>query len=193
MKIIKESENQYSQNIVNLTAYEKNKISYIKTHVAKRLELDESEFKNNSRRREIVTMKYVASYFIRKYIKRTTYAFIGQQFNNLDHATILYGIRKVYDLMDSDKKFNEMVTKLEIEIRDYLSPINDANVYKRIIDLNKLDMLDISPEKKILFVGFSDIEMIENQRHFNTKEIKTFENTGLYFCEIVDILKNKEI
>lgn len=148
MKLNKEIKNEYDENGLNLNIYEINKVNYIKSHVAKRLELDETEFKNKSRRRDIVTMKHLTAYFIRKYLKKTSYAFIGEQFNNLDHATILYGIRKVYDLMDSDKKFKEIVEKIDVEIGDYLNIANDVGMDKRIIDLNKLNMLDISNERK---------------------------------------------
>lgn len=192
MKITKEDKKKYEADVVNLTVSKKNTIKYIKSYVAKNLELEESEFYNKSRRREIVTLKQVTSYFIRKYVKNISYANIGQQFNNLYHATILYGIRKVYDLMDSDKKFKSMVEKMDIEIKGYITSISDENIYKKIIDLNELDMLDVSPEKKVLFVGFSDIEMKAYQNFFKTDEIKRFDNTGLYLCESLNVEKKTE-
>jgi hypothetical protein len=191
MKITENNITNYEANVLNLTLSKKKTIAYIKRYVAKMMDLDIEEYENKSRRREIVTMKQVASYFIRKYIKNISYAVIGQQFNNLDHATILYGIRKVHDLMDSDKNFKNMIEKMNIEIRAYVVSINDTNIYKTIIDLNNLDMLDVSKEKKVIFVGFSNIEMNAYQDFFKANEIKKFENTGLYLCEIVNVEKKQ--
>jgi hypothetical protein len=52
-------------------------------------------------------------------------------------------------------------------------------------------MLDVSKEKKVIFVGFSNIEMNAYQDFFKANEIKKFENTGLYLCEIVNVEKKQ--
>lgn len=167
-------------DFVKLTIEDKKKIRYIKKTVSEFLEVDESEFYNKSKRREIVTMKQVSSFFMRRYVKNISYKIIGKQFNNLNYATILYGVRKVYDLIDSDKKFKAQIEKMNVEINEYISVLNGTNPSNEMIDLNDIDMMDISKEKKVIFVGFSDMELSNYKHYFNAKEISKFDNTGLY-------------
>lgn len=64
-----------------------------------------------SRKREIVTARHLAMYFIKEH---TDYSLkkIGSFFSNRDHSTIIHANQSVEDLIDTDKKFKLYFTKL---------------------------------------------------------------------------------
>ena len=68
--------------------------------------ISEKELKSNTRRREIVDARAVAMYLMRKKlsVNQSTFEYIGKEFGK-DHATAIHSIRKVDNLLQSDKKF----------------------------------------------------------------------------------------
>lgn len=70
-----------------------------------------------SRKREIVTARHLAMYFIKEH---TDYSLkkIGSFFSNRDHSTIIHANQSVEDLIDTDKKFKLYFTRLSAKVAD---------------------------------------------------------------------------
>ncbi len=80
------------------------------THV-----LGVSDFREKTRKREVVEARQIAMYFYKKRT-RLSLAQIGMQLGNKDHATVLHACKTVKNLSESDKDF---ATKFE-DVQEYL-------------------------------------------------------------------------
>lgn len=67
---------------------------------------------NQCRKREFVMARQISIYFIKQKTKLTLKE-IGNIFDGRDHATVIYSINTVNDLIDTDRKFAKTVTELE--------------------------------------------------------------------------------
>lgn len=79
--------------------------------VSYELGINMSDMKSKSRKRPIVIARQIAMYFIRKYTK-TTLKQIGKMFGNRDHSTVIYSCDTVEDLMQTNKKFNSLISRI---------------------------------------------------------------------------------
>jgi len=68
-----------------------------------------------TRKREVVEARQVACVLIRKH-SRLSYAKIGNLLGGLDHATMLYAMKKVDNLLETDKDFIKLFNKIKNEI-----------------------------------------------------------------------------
>jgi len=76
-----------------------------------------------TRKRNIVIARQIAMFFAKK-MTSLSLKEIGKQFGKRDHATVLYSIKTVNDLMDSDPLFQDTVSKLEHKLENSLiSPV----------------------------------------------------------------------
>lgn len=72
------------------------------------------ELQSKTRKREVAEARQIAMYFIKKYTKISLIE-IGKIFNR-DHSTVIYSIKNIESLKDSDKNINYLVTKLKNNI-----------------------------------------------------------------------------
>ena len=78
-----------------------------------------------SRKSEIVEMRSIISYLIRKGSKnKVSLREIGEQFGGKDHASILYNIRTLEKLMSTDKKLKEKVDWIEKAFIEKVGKLN---------------------------------------------------------------------
>ncbi len=84
----------------------------IKQHVAKFFNIDVSLLDTKRRKRQIVMARQVAMYLAKKFTKAPLEQ-IGREIGNKDHATVIYSLKVVNDLMDTDKKFRKFVDEIE--------------------------------------------------------------------------------
>ena len=68
----------------------------------------------NVRNREVVVAKQISMFYIRKYT-RQSYAGIGNYFFR-DHATVMYAIKTINNLMCYDRHFREDIKHIETRI-----------------------------------------------------------------------------
>jgi len=107
-------------------------INQVKEVVAAHFGMPVSDIDKNSRRREIVIARQLCFYFCDGYIRNgenqhnnqhtktgASLKKIGQQIGNKDHATVMYGIRTVNDLIETDKSFASEVCMIDNEIKSY--------------------------------------------------------------------------
>jgi chromosomal replication initiator protein len=63
-------------------------------------------FNTPSRKREVVIMRQVAMFIIRKHAPFITLASTAKAINNMDHATALHSVRQIENLIEvKDKQF----------------------------------------------------------------------------------------
>lgn len=72
-----------------------------------------------TRKRNIVVARQIAMYFA-KNMTELSLKEIGKYFGNRDHATVLYSIKTVNNLVDVDPLFKETVSKLENKLENSL-------------------------------------------------------------------------
>ena len=76
--------------------------------VAEIFDLDYLQLFEKGRKRNLVEARQVIFYIAYKKINGLSLAQIGAKFNK-DHATVLYGIKMVQNLCDTNKEFKEKV------------------------------------------------------------------------------------
>jgi len=84
----------------------------IKQVVAEYFGLSMKDFESNSRKRKIVQARQISMYLAKKYTKASLET-IGKRIGNKDHATVIYSLNVVKNLIDVDKKFRYLVHDIE--------------------------------------------------------------------------------
>lgn len=87
-------------------------IDSIQDLVADHFSLDVDIIQSKSRKRNIVTARQLAMFFVKKHTNHSLKT-IGKAFGGRDHSTVIYSCRTVNDLIDSDKSFQLIVEELE--------------------------------------------------------------------------------
>jgi len=80
--------------------------------VAEYFGLDVKDLQSRSRKRDIVQARQISMYLSKKYTDSSLDQ-IGTQIGNRNHATVIYALKTVRDLMDVDKQFRKSVLELE--------------------------------------------------------------------------------
>jgi chromosomal replication initiator protein len=84
----------------------------IKRIVAQYFGLDVGIFDTNSRKRAVVQARQISMFLAKKYTKASLET-IGKNIGKKDHATVIYSLNVVKDLMQVDKKFRHIVKDIE--------------------------------------------------------------------------------
>lgn len=69
-------------------------------------------FESTSRKQEIAENRQIAMYFCRKYTRKSLRE-IGQEFGNKTPATIMHACKTILNLVQTDKKFQIKLQKIE--------------------------------------------------------------------------------
>jgi hypothetical protein len=160
------------------------KFNYIVELVINFYGADKDKIINNGRKFEVVRVRQIAHYLLRKNTK-TTLGKIGKYFNGKDHATVINSIKAVNNMIDTDK-----ITKTEV---GHLQSLIDKkfDVFKRnkfyhyyFIDFNNFTSFKINDKKGLMLTGFNN-EELEKIKEFigNIKESKEHENTAFYILD----------
>lgn len=72
--------------------------------------IDKELLKKRTRDGEIVIPRQVAMWW-RKNNTKESLSIIGRRYGSFDHATVLYAVKTVNNIMDVDKNFREMVNR----------------------------------------------------------------------------------
>ncbi len=84
----------------------------IKRIVAQYFDLDIHTFDSNSRKRAVVQARQISMFLAKKYTKASLET-IGRNIGKKDHATVIYSLNVVKNLMEVDKKFRKIVNEIE--------------------------------------------------------------------------------
>ncbi len=90
-------------------------IENIKVLVSEFFKLDLEKLHSKTRKREVVLARQLSMYLSKEFTSQTLKD-IGKNFGNRDHTTVLYSIKAVQDLMDTDLLFKDMVKELQKKI-----------------------------------------------------------------------------
>lgn len=102
------------QNFVRNASHEIT-IDKIKRHVAEFYDLPIERMRAKTRKREVVVARQTAMYLCKELTKQSLKT-IGDEFGGRDHSTVIYSIRAVQDLIDTNPTYSETVTELQKQI-----------------------------------------------------------------------------
>ena len=91
-------------------------VENIKKLVAEHFELPLEKLQGTTRKRQIVIARQLSMYLAKNYTTSSLKT-IGSNFGGKDHSTVIYSIKAVQDLMDSDSLFKETVLQLEKKVQ----------------------------------------------------------------------------
>lgn len=87
-------------------------IKYIKQVVCKLTGMPEELFESNERKQEMAENRQVAMYLCRNYTRKSLRE-IGLEFGNKTPATIMHACKTVENLVLTDRKFKDKLTRIE--------------------------------------------------------------------------------
>ena len=96
-------------------------IDNIKTLVADHFKVPVEKLHGTTRKRAIVLARQLSMYLAKNYTNVSLKG-IGSNFGGKDHSTVLYSIKAVQDLMDTDTLFKDTVSMLEKQVQLSLHP-----------------------------------------------------------------------
>jgi chromosomal replication initiator protein len=91
-------------------------VENIKKLVAEHFELPIEKLHGTTRKRQIVIARQLSMYLAKSFTTSSLKS-IGSNFGGKDHSTVIYSIKAVQDLMDTDTLFKETVQQLEKKVQ----------------------------------------------------------------------------
>ena len=91
-------------------------IEEIVEKVCEHYKLDVSVLSSKSRKREVVQVRQIAMFLVKKHTELST-SKIGHFIGNRDHATVLHACKIVKDLVEVDKDIKAEIEEIEMSFR----------------------------------------------------------------------------
>jgi len=91
-------------------------IDYIQKTVAAHYNISLEDLKSKSRKREFVTARQVAMFFVKQYTNHSLKS-IGHYFGGRDHSTVIHALQAVNDMLDTAPRFKLSFTELQRKIQ----------------------------------------------------------------------------
>ncbi len=91
-------------------------LDYIKGLVAEYFDVPVEKLGGKTRKRQIVIARQLSMYLAKNLTDKSLKA-IGEMFGGRDHSTVIYSVRTVQDLMETDLVFKDTVSELERKLR----------------------------------------------------------------------------
>ena len=91
-------------------------VENIKLLVAEYFKVPVEKLHGKTRKRDIVIARQLSMYLAKNFTTNTLKD-IGKNFGGRDHTTVLYSVKAVQDLMDTDLVFKDKVTELEKQVQ----------------------------------------------------------------------------
>lgn len=91
-------------------------LDFIKTLVAEHFNVPVDKLGGKTRKRQFVIARQLSMYLAKNLTGKSLKA-IGQMFGGRDHSTVIYSIKTVQDLMETDMVFKDTVAELEKKIK----------------------------------------------------------------------------
>lgn len=141
------------------------RIHAIKRIVASYFSVPIEDIDTRGRHKECIALRQTVMFFVKKHCPKMSFRTIGTIFGSLrpfDHATIIHSLKRVSNLIETDKAYREQMTELNDiiaeEMRKFDEELDDAKNYY-FLDMNKVKIMDIVPGKAVVFVGLSSVEI----------------------------------
>ncbi len=91
-------------------------VNNIKKLVAEHFELPVEKLQGKTRKRSIVIARQLSMYLAKNFTNSSLKS-IGNDFGGRDHSTVIYSLKAVQDLMDTDALFKDTVSTLEKKVQ----------------------------------------------------------------------------
>lgn len=91
-------------------------VTNIKKLVADYFKLSVDTLHSKTRKRDIVIARQLSMYFAKTFTNNS-YKVIGKEFGGKDHSTVIYSVKVIKDLMDTDQDFKKTVEELEKQVQ----------------------------------------------------------------------------
>lgn len=158
-------------------------VEFIKDIVASFYNISPREaFNTKSRKSEVILVKHVAIYFIKKFVNLSAMN-IGAHFD-YDHATIIHALKKINNYLEWDKDFqnelNEISCLIEhkkIEIEGKIDLENDYYY----ISLNNVRSAKLGGQKAVIFTSGFTAEDLRHIKMIDTRTGKEIMSEGFEF------------
>jgi len=115
----KEIDLQLAKDVVNQFISQDNKeitVENIKLLVAEYFKVPVEKLHGKTRKRDVVIARQLSMYLAKNFTTNTLKD-IGKNFGGRDHTTVLYSVKAVQDLMDTDLVFKDKVVELEKQVQ----------------------------------------------------------------------------
>ncbi len=88
----------------------------IKKLVADHYKVTVEKIQSSTRKREVVIARQLSMYFAKNFTNKSLKS-IGDDFGGKDHSTVIYSLKAVQDMMDTDEVFKNQVTEIERKVQ----------------------------------------------------------------------------
>lgn len=85
--------------------------------------------KSKCRNREFVEARHIAMYFCKKFTN-SSLKFIGKEFGNRDHSTVIHALQSVSNLIDTDKSKRELINRIQNIIKNKNDECRNESIAK---------------------------------------------------------------
>lgn len=116
---LKEIDIDLARNIINKYVVSSNKevaLEKIKKLVADHFKVTVEKMQSSTRKREVVIARQLSMYLAKAFTNKSLKS-IGDDFGGKDHSTVIYSLRAVKDMMDTDEGFKNQVVEIERKVQ----------------------------------------------------------------------------
>ncbi len=152
--------------------------------------MDVYKKKKDCREGDVMKLRQVMAYVTRTLFPKTTLKAIGKSLGGFNHATILNSVKRMKNLIETEKKLGTEINSIidmimnanTIESADLLEKMNKQYFY---VTLDNIKVLRFSKDSAIVFSGISEeiINKIKAITNCPPIPIREFKNTGLSILE----------
>ncbi|MEK6878904.1 MAG: helix-turn-helix domain-containing protein [Nanoarchaeota archaeon] len=97
--------------------HEHSLINFIKTTCSDYYKIDQIYLELPTRKREIITLRHMVYFFIKRYLHEMSFASIGQLIAKQNHATVLYAVKNIVNLAEFDKTIKTDISQMDGKIK----------------------------------------------------------------------------
>lgn len=164
--------------------HEDNLINYIKSTCSNYYDIDQIYLELPTRKREVITLRHMVYFFIKRYLYDMPFATIGQLFANQNHATVLYAVKSITNLAEFNKKIREDISQMDAKIKEYAESLGfNCKSSELFIDFGTMQLITISKDKHIAVTGMDERDIKKIVKLFYAKPAVEYTNTGFYLVE----------
>ena len=152
--------------------------------------MDSYESKRKSRKGDVMKLRQVMAYVTKTLFPKTPLKAIGKSLGGFNHATILNSVKRMKNLIETEKQLGTEVSSIidciinsgSIEYVELRKKIGEKYFY---VSLNNIKVLRLSNDSAIVFTGISndDIERMKDIFKVPDISIKEFSGTGISILE----------
>jgi hypothetical protein len=114
-----------------------------------------------------------------------------------DHCTVRSNLKRISDILETDKRFldtvNQLNDKIVRDIEFISSEMSDPSKFY-LLDMDRISIMDIKEGKGIVFVGMTDDEIRKMMMYPATQKLslRKVNNTGFKVLQKLDTTKKVE-